>query len=84
MERKISHSHDYDPALLERMLFKVSKRWIAGYSNTEAIAEARKSNQNGMSAILNYLGEGNTENSQIDKLGFRILYFTRPVKNQQY
>ncbi len=66
MERKISHSHDYDPALLERMLFKVSKRWIAGYSNIEAITEARKSNQNGMSAILNYLGEGNTENSQID------------------
>jgi proline dehydrogenase len=66
LERKITHSHDYDPALLERMLFKVSKRWIAGYSNTEAIAEARKSNQNGMSAILNYLGEGNTENSQFD------------------
>ena len=62
----MSHSHDYDPALLERMLFKVSKQWIAGYSNAEAIAEARKSNQKGMSAILNYLGEGNTENSQID------------------
>ena len=66
MERKISDSHDYDPALIERMLFKVSKRWIAGYSNIDAIAEARKSNQNGMSAILNYLGEGNTENSRID------------------
>jgi proline dehydrogenase len=48
------------------MLFRVSKRWIAGYSNTDAIAEARKSNQNGMSAIINYLGEGNTEKSQID------------------
>lgn len=49
------------------MLFKVSKRWIAGYSNIEAIAEARKSNQYGMSAILNYLGEGYTEKSQIDR-----------------
>jgi proline dehydrogenase len=48
------------------MLFKISKRWIAGYSNTDAIAEARKSNQNGMSAIINYLGEANTERSQID------------------
>ncbi|TLX69297.1 MAG: proline dehydrogenase [Thaumarchaeota archaeon] len=45
----------------------MSKRWIAGYSNTDAIADARKSNQNGMSAILNYLGEGNTEKSQIDR-----------------
>ena len=63
----MSHSHDYDPALLERMLFKVSKRWIAGYSNIEAINEARKSNKCGMSAILNYLGEGYTEKSQIDR-----------------
>ncbi len=66
MEKKISHSHDYDPALLEKMLFKVSKRWIAGYSNIEAISEARKSNDCGMSAILNYLGEGYTEESQIE------------------
>ena len=63
----MSHSHDYDPALLERMLFKVSKRWIAGYSNIEAINEARKSNKCGMYAILNYLGEGYTEKSQIDR-----------------
>jgi proline dehydrogenase len=66
LQKKISHSHDYDPILLERILFKISKRWIAGYSNTDAIAEARKSNQNGMSAIINYLGEANTERAQID------------------
>ena len=66
MQKRIPHSHEYDPILLERMLFKISKRWIAGYSNIDAIAEARKSNQNGMSAILNYLGEGNTDKSQID------------------
>lgn len=66
MQEKIPHSHDYDPILLERMLFKVSKRWIAGYYNTDAIEEARKSNKIGMSAILNYVGEDNTEKSQID------------------
>jgi proline dehydrogenase len=66
LQKKLSHSHVYDPILLERMLFKISKRWIAGYSSTDAIAEARKSNQNGMSAIINYLGEANTERSQID------------------
>ena len=60
MEKKISHSQDYDPDLLEKMLLKVSKRWIAGHSNIEAINEARKSNKCGMSAILNYLGEGYT------------------------
>ena len=67
MKRKISHSHNYDPILLERILFKVSKRWIAGYSNTDAISEAVKSNQKGMSAILNYLGEGYTQESETDK-----------------
>ncbi|HJR85301.1 MAG TPA: proline dehydrogenase family protein [Nitrososphaeraceae archaeon] len=67
MEKKISHSDDYDPALLEKMLFKVSKRWIAGHSYFDAISEARKSNKHGMSAILNYLGEGHTEKSQVDR-----------------
>jgi proline dehydrogenase len=67
MVKKASHSHNYDPVLLERLLFKVSKRWIAGYSNNDAIIEAKKSNHNGMSAILNYLGEGYVEKSQIDR-----------------
>ena len=67
MVKKASHSHNYDPVLLERLLFKVSKRWIAGYSNNDAMIEAKKSNHNGMSAILNYLGEGYVEKSQIDR-----------------
>ena len=67
MVKKVSHSHNYDPVLLERLLFKVSKRWIAGYSNNDAMIEAKKSNHNGMSAILNYLGEGYVEKSQIDR-----------------
>jgi proline dehydrogenase len=67
MVKKVSHSHNYDPVLLERLLFKVSKRWIAGYSKNDAIIEAKKSNQNGMSAILNYLGEGYVEKFQIDR-----------------
>jgi proline dehydrogenase len=67
MVKKVSHSHNYDPVILERLLFKVSKRWIAGYSNNDAMIEAKKSNHNGMSAILNYLGEGYVEKSQIDR-----------------
>jgi len=67
LKKKISHSHNYEPILLERMLFKVSKRWIAGYCHTDAISEAVKSNQKGMSAILNYLGDGYTQEAEIDK-----------------
>ena len=47
--------------MLERLLFGISKRWIAGYAVKDAISAARKSNELGMSVILNYLGEENLE-----------------------
>src|SRR4029079_62620 len=53
--------------MLERLLFGISKRWIAGYAAKDAISAARKSNELGMSVILNYLGEENLENRLITK-----------------
>ena len=47
--------------MLERLLFGISKRWIAGYAVKDAISTARKSNELGMSVILNYWGEENLE-----------------------
>lgn len=51
------HSHNNDVSLIERMLYRVAKRWVAGYSTTEAIETALDTNRRGMSAILNFLGE---------------------------
>jgi proline dehydrogenase len=62
-----THSQTNDPALLERLLFGISKRWIAGHSVKDAISAARRSNELGMSIILNYLGEENLDNLQIRK-----------------
>lgn len=62
-----THSKTNDPAMLERLLFGISKRWIAGYAAKDAISAARKSNELGMSVILNYLGEENLENRLIRK-----------------
>jgi len=59
------HSHSYNPALLERLLLRVSRRWIAGYSTADAINAARSSLNFGSSPILNYLGEENTNEEQI-------------------
>lgn len=51
------HSHSYDTGLMERLLFRVAKKWVAGYGIDKAIAVALDSNGRGMSAILNFLGE---------------------------
>lgn len=56
-----THSHNYDAGLMERLLFRVAKKWVAGYSIDEAISAARDANGRGMSAILNFLGEDTTD-----------------------
>jgi proline dehydrogenase len=51
------HSHSSDTGLMERLLFRVAKKWVAGYGIDKAITVALESNRRGMSAILNFLGE---------------------------
>jgi proline dehydrogenase len=62
-----THSHNYDAGLMERLLFRVAKKWVAGYSTEEAIAAALDSNRRGMSAILNFLGEDTTDARAVDQ-----------------
>lgn len=45
------------PGLTERLLFRVAKRWIAGYSLEDAIRVAHDANSRNLKAILNRLGE---------------------------
>ncbi|HEX6282575.1 MAG TPA: hypothetical protein VFZ67_10140, partial [Nitrososphaera sp.] len=52
-----SYSHNNDASLTERFLFRVAKRWVAGYNADEALEAALDTNSHGMSAILNFLGE---------------------------
>ncbi|MDP8902876.1 MAG: hypothetical protein M3M86_03800, partial [Thermoproteota archaeon] len=62
-----SYSHNYDASLIERLLFRVAKRWVAGYNAHEAIeAAAIDTNSHGMSAILNFLGEDITDAKLVD------------------
>jgi proline dehydrogenase len=62
-----AHSHSYDAGLMERLLFRVAKKWVAGYSTEGAIAAAVDSNSRGMSAILNFLGEDTTDPKVVDQ-----------------
>ena len=61
-----SYFHSYDASLMERLLFRVAKRWVAGYNADEAIDIALDTNRNGMSAILNFLGEDTTDTKLVD------------------
>ena len=50
-------SYSTSPFLLEKFLFKLSKKWIAGYDIEEALNCAINANQKGFKSIINYLGE---------------------------
>ena len=62
---EISHSQNY--ALLERLLFRVAKKWISGYTYKDAISAAKGTNNKRMSAILNFLGEESINVKQIEQ-----------------
>jgi proline dehydrogenase len=61
------HSESYDPSLTERLLFRVAKKWVAGYSKEGAITAAVDANKRGMSAIVNFLGEDALDRNQVDE-----------------
>jgi proline dehydrogenase len=61
-----SYSHSYNASLMERLLFRVAKRWVAGYNADKAIDVALDTNSHRMSAILNFLGEDTTDSKLVD------------------
>ncbi|HEX7032882.1 MAG TPA: proline dehydrogenase family protein [Nitrososphaera sp.] len=62
-----AHSDSYDPSLIERLLFRVAKKWVAGYDTDKAITAALDSNSRGMSAILNFLGEEVVDTGAVER-----------------
>ena len=45
------------PGITERLLYRVAKRWIAGYGLDDAIEAAKKTNERRIRVIINRLGE---------------------------
>ena len=52
---------------MEKILFGVAKQWIAGSTIDEALTAAKSSYKNGMSVIINRLGEYHTSKQIIEK-----------------
>jgi proline dehydrogenase len=62
---EISPSQNY--SLLERLLFRIAKKWISGYTYKDAMSAAKETNNKRMSAILNFLGEETSDVKQIEQ-----------------
>lgn len=52
--------------IMEKILFGVAKQWIAGNTIDDALTAAQNSYKNGMSVIINKLGEYHTSKNQIE------------------
>jgi proline dehydrogenase len=76
------HSQSYDSGLMERLLFRVAKKWVAGYGAGEAIAAAQDANRHGMSAILNFLGEDTADAGQVDAAVGEYLSLMKLVRDK--
>jgi len=77
------YSHDYDPALLEKLLFRLAKKWIAGYSIDQVLSYAQKANDRGVYCILNYLGEDLTEVESVRKTIKEYISLLNAIKTQK-
>jgi proline dehydrogenase len=54
------------PGITERLLYRVAKRWIAGYNLEDAILDAQHTNEKKMAAIVNRLGEHTPDKKLIE------------------
>jgi proline dehydrogenase len=48
-------------------LFRVAKKWVSGTTYKDALSAAKNSNKRGISAILNFLGEDNTDSNSVEQ-----------------
>ena len=63
MKRSPKSSH----SLFEKLVMKIARKWVAGYSIQEAMRSAKEANARGKSAIINYLGEHNESLDDINE-----------------
>lgn len=53
--------------MMERVLFKFAKQWIAGDNISDALKSAKEAYKNGRHAIINKLGEYHKTKEPIEK-----------------
>jgi len=71
------------PGLAERLLYRVAKRWIAGYSLEDAIKVAHNANNRNLSAILNRLGEHTPDEKLIQGYTEEYLQLLNRIRSEK-
>ena len=77
---KYPHSYQREPFLLEKLLFTLSKKWIAGYDIDAALKYALDANKRGLKCIINYLGE---DLKNVEMVKNTVLEYKNLIKNMK-
>jgi proline dehydrogenase len=71
------------PGLAERLLYRVAKRWIAGYRMEDAIEAAHDANGRKLEVILNRLGEHTPDRARIEEYTQEYLRLLDSINDQE-
>jgi proline dehydrogenase len=66
VSQSITSRLNNNTGLLQRLIFKVARRWISGNTHQNALSTAKDCNSKGIFAILNFLGEDTTNSTIIE------------------
>src|SRR3989304_5486057 len=71
------------PGLVERLLYRVAKRWIAGYELEDAVKAAHDANARKLQVILNRLGEHTPDRGLIEEYTEEYLKLLDAINEQE-
>ena len=69
--------------ITERLFYRIAKRWIAGYTLTDAIKAARDANERKMQALLNRLGEHTPDRNLIQQYVEEYLRLLEAIQSEK-
>jgi proline dehydrogenase len=69
--------------IVERLFYRIAKRWIAGYTLQDAISAARNANERKMQALLNRLGEHTPDRTLIQQYVEEYLKLLEAIKSEK-
>jgi proline dehydrogenase len=69
--------------IIERLFYRIAKRWIAGYTLQDAINSARDANNRKMQALINRLGEHTPDRNLIQQYVEEYLNLLEAIQNEK-
>jgi proline dehydrogenase len=69
--------------IIERLFYRIAKRWIAGYTLRDAINSARDANNRKMQALINRLGEHTPDRNLIQQYVEEYLNLLEAIQNEK-